>query len=136
MFNITKMREFLKFFLVLLVLFAGSISIFLHILKSGLNDFIKETLNNPLEATVDYQETDISLFKAYSGVSITFRDLLVTTKSAESRDMLTTVDRLSVTFEALSIFSEELTVHSLRGERSRITIETDSAGNCNWDILP
>lgn len=130
------MRKFLKFFLVLLVLFAGSISIFLHILKSGLNDFIKETLNNPLEATVDYQETDISLFKAYSGVSITFRDLLVTTKSAESRDMLTTVDRLSVTFEALSIFSEELTVHSLRGERSRITIETDSAENCNWDILP
>jgi hypothetical protein len=98
------MRTFLKFFLVLPVLLAGSISIFFHILKPRLNDFIKEALNNSLEATVDYQGTDLSLFKAFPGVSITLRDLLVTTKSAESRDMLGTADRFSVTFDALSFF--------------------------------
>lgn len=129
------MRKFLKFFLVLLVLFAGLISVFLQVLKPRLSDFTKEVLNNFLEAKVDYRGADISLFRAFPGVSITFHDLQVTTKSAESSDTLGTADRFSVAFDPLSVFSGELKVHSLRIERPKITVEMDGAGNNNWDIF-
>lgn len=131
-----NMSKFLKFFLVLVVLLTASALVFLQVLKPRLSDYIKSVLNNSVEAKIDYGDADISLFRAFPGVSVTLRDLQVTEKSAQSPDTLATVERFSVAFDALSVFSGEFSVHSVRVERPRIVIRKDSAGRSNWDIFP
>lgn len=129
------MSNFLKFFLLLLVLFAVAVFVFLQAVKPRLDGYIKSVLNSSVEATIDYGDVDISLFRAFPGVSITLRDLLVTKNGAES-DTLGTVDRFSVAFDLLSVFSGDFKVHSVRVERPRIVVSKDSAGKSNWDIFP
>ncbi len=130
------MSKFLKFFLVLVVLLAATVFVALQFVKPRLGDYIKSVLNSSVEAQIEYSDADISLFKAFPGVSVTLRDLQVTEKSAQSPDTLGTVERFSVAFDALSIFSGEFNVHSVRVERPRIIVRKDSAGRSNWDIFP
>ncbi len=130
------MSKFLKFFLVLVVLLTATVLVFLQVVKPRLSDYIKSALNSSIEAKIDYRAADISFFKAFPRVSVTLRDLQVTEKSARrSPDTLATVERFSVAFDALSVFSGEFNVHSLRIERPRIVVRKDSAGKSNWDIF-
>ncbi len=130
------MNKFLKFFLGVLVLLVAAVFVFLYAVKPRLSDYIKSALNRSVEAKIDYGDVDISLFKAFPGVSITLRDLLVTEKSAESSDTLGTVERFSTAFDLLSVFSGELRIHAVTIERPMITIRKDSEGKSNWDIFP
>ncbi len=130
------MSKFLKFFLVLVVLLTAAVLVFLQVVKPRLSDYIKSALNNSIEAKIDYRAADISFFRAFPRVSVTLRDLQVTEKSDQrSPDTLATVERFSVAFDALSVFSGEFNVHSLRIERPRIVVRKDSAGKSNWDIF-
>ncbi len=130
------MSKFLKFFLVLLVLIAAAGIVFLQVLKPRLSDYIKEALNRSVEARVDYSKVDISLFRAFPGVSVTLKDLKVLGEDPEISDTLAAADKFSVAFDALSIFSGEFKVHSLRIERPKVFISKDSTGKSNWDIFP
>ncbi|MCG8345169.1 MAG: hypothetical protein MI685_08440, partial [Chlorobiales bacterium] len=107
------MGKFLKFFVVFLVLLVVAALVFLQMLKPRLSDYIKTMINSSVEARVDYGDADISLFRAFPGISITLHDLLVSEKGGENSDTLGTVSRFSVTFDALSVLSGELSVHSL-----------------------
>lgn len=130
------MSKFLKFFLALLILLTATAFVFLQVLKPHLSDYIKSALNSSVDARIDYGDAEISLFRAFPGISITLRDLLVMEKGGESSDTLGTADRFSVAFDALSVFSGEFKVHSLRVERPRVIVRRDSAGNNNWDVFP
>ena len=135
-FNIMNMSKFLKFFLALLVLLTAAGFVFLQAIKPRLSDYIKSAFNSSVQARIDYGDADISLFRAFPEVSLTLRDLLVMEKDPEGLDTLATVERFSVAFDALSVFSGEYNVHSLRIERPRIHVRNDSTGKSNWDIFP
>lgn len=135
-FNIKKMNKFLKIFLVFLVLLTAVIVFSLQFMKPRLGGYIKQMLNNSVDARVDYDRADISLFQAFPGVSVMLGDIRVLGKEPESRDTLAIADRFSVAFDALSLFTGEFKVHSVRVDRPRIMIRKDSAGNSNWDIFP
>ena len=135
-FNITNMGKFLKFFVVFLVLLVVAALVFLQMLKPRLSDYIKTMINSSVEARVDYGDADISLFRAFPGISITLHDLQVSEKGGENSDTLGTVSRFSVTFDALSALSGELSVHSLSIDKPRVTVRIDSTGKNNWDIFP
>lgn len=130
------MSKFLKFFLVLVVLLTAALLVFLQVVKPRLSDYIKSALNSSIEAKIDYRGADISLFRTFPRVSVTLRDLRVSEKKAQRPDTLATVERFSVAFDALSVFSGEFDVHALKIERPRIVVRKDNAGKSNWDIFP
>ncbi|ASQ90635.1 hypothetical protein CHL67_06585 [Prosthecochloris sp. GSB1] len=128
------MSKFLKFFLLPLVLLAGIGLASLYYLKPRLGDAIKDVLNSGIDARINYKSTDISFFRSFPKVSLSFIEPEVIAKN--SPDTLAAAERFSVAFDLLSLLGGELSVRSFRIDSPRITVLKDRAGKSNWDIFP
>jgi len=128
------MSKFLKFFLLPVVLLAGIGMASLYYLKPRLGNAIKEVLNSGLDARINYKSTDISIFRTFPKVSLSFIEPEVIAKNTP--DTLAVAERFSVAFDLLPLLGGELSIHSFRIDSPSVSIIKNRAGKSNWDIFP
>lgn len=131
-----KLKKILKVFLIVLLamivlLFAGG-----YLFRGKIVGLVKTEINRNINATVDFQQVDISFFRHFPKVSIGLDDVQVTGTSSFAKDTLLYAKRLDAAIDIMSFFrGSNMSVYSVSLDAPRIHALRNKEGLVNWDIL-
>ncbi len=103
--------------------------------KGSLEKMLKRTINENLNATVEWQELDLSLFSSFPDASLTLNNFSVTNKAPFLGDTLASGNTLKLDMGIMQLFkSKDLKIDAVKLDNALINIKIDSLGNANYDV--
>ncbi len=131
------MKIIFKILLWLLIGLIVALALVPFIFKGQLLSAIKDTLNEELYAEVDFEDVDLSLFKAFPAVSFGIDKMSVKGVEQFAGKTLFTADNISVTtdFKSLIKSKEGINVKSITVDKPQINIIVNKDGSNNYDIV-
>ncbi|RAJ15326.1 AsmA-like C-terminal region-containing protein [Arenibacter echinorum] len=106
-------------------------------LKGKIAGIIKEKVNNNINATFDFSEADLTLFRSFPNATVTLDNITLINKAPFEGDTLFASDRVSLDMSIKELFkdaSEPIAIKSLILDRPLINIKVDKEENANYDI--
>ena len=122
--------------IVLLVLIIGIIAA-PFLFKSQLENLVKKTINNNVNATVAWQELDLSLFSSFPDAALKIKDFSVINNAPFAGDTLASGSELQLDMGIMQLFKssgDPIQVDEVRLNDAFINIKVDTLGNANYDI--
>lgn len=120
--------------LVLILLLVASPFLF----RGKLEDLLKKTINNNVNAQVTWQTLDVSLFKNFPNATVSLNDFSVVNNMPFEGDTLAYGKELRIAMGVKQLFKnasdDPIKVDALRLDDAIINIKVDSLGNANYDI--
>ncbi len=98
---------------------------------------IKETINNNINAEVEFADASLSFLKSFPKASIELRDVLITNFKPFEGDTLAYSERIQIKLKLTEVFkntNEGLYINSFIIDNSLINVKVDEKGNTNYDI--
>lgn len=134
------MKKFFKFIgwslfgLVLLVV-AGAIIVPVFF-KDDIQRAVDETLQEYVQANVDYQKGSFSLsvFRSFPDVTIGIEDMSIINQAPFEGDTLISVKDLAVSFDIKSLLSSSFQINKVYLGNPRVFGQVNEMGITNWDI--
>ena len=131
------MKKILKIvgIIVLVLLIAIIAAPFLF--KSQLEDLVKNTINKNVNATVEWEELDLSLFSNFPDAALTIKDFSVINKAPFAGDTLASGKQLELDMGITQLFKssgDPIQVDEIKLDEGFVNIKVDSLGNANYDI--
>ncbi len=121
--------------LVLVLLLVASPFLF----RGKIEDLVKKTINNNLNATVEWQSLDLSLFRSFPDATVVITDFSVVNNAPFAGDTLAQGKRLQIEMGVKQLFknpdNDPIKVDALTLTEAEIHIKIDSLGNANYDIV-
>lgn len=108
-----------------------------YLFKDKIIAMVKETINENVNAQVDFADADISLFRNFPKASIILDDLSVINNAPFENDTLFYGKEVAVTTAIGELFkgpNEAIQVYSFTIDDSKLNILVDKEGNANYDI--
>ena len=106
-------------------------------LKGKIADIIKNKVNNSINATFDFSDADLSLFRSFPNATVTLDNITLINKAPFEGDTLFASERVSLDMSIKELFkdaSEPIAIKSLVLDRPLINIKVDKEENANYDI--
>ncbi len=106
-------------------------------LKGKIADIIKNKVNNNINATFDFSDADLSLFRSFPNASVTLENITLINKAPFEGDTLFASDKVSLDMSIKELFkdaNEPIAIKSLILDRPLVNIRVDKEGNANYDI--
>ncbi|MFV0377310.1 MAG: AsmA-like C-terminal region-containing protein [Mangrovibacterium sp.] len=120
--------------IVLVVLLASAILIPV-IFKGPLTQKVKTELNKSLNATIDFENVRLNLFKSFPKVNAEIVGLTVTGKEQFQNDTLLAAQSISTSLSLGDLFgSDELKISSVKLTGANVYLLSATDGAVNWDI--
>lgn len=119
--------------LVLLILLIAAPFIF----ESQLKDMVKKTINENVNATVEFSDLDLSFFRSFPQATLVLKDLSVINHAPFAGDTLARGEELVLQMSVKELFKSSdkpKKVDELRLNNAYVNIKVDSLGNNNYDI--
>ncbi len=133
----SKKKKGLKIVAILLgLLIVALISIPL-LFEDKLMDLVKKTLNENLDAEVEFADADLSFIRSFPQASLKIEGLSITNKAPFEGDTLAYVGSVALDMSVKELFkdqSEAIKINSLIIDEALVNIKVDSLGNANYDI--
>ncbi|CAM3266717.1 AsmA-like C-terminal region-containing protein [Aequorivita lipolytica] len=107
------------------------------IFKGSLEKMLKRTINENLNATVSWEDLDLSLFSSFPDASLQLNNFSVINKAPFEGDTLATGKTLSLDMGIMQLFkksNEAIKVDAVKLDETFVNIKIDSLGNTNYDI--
>ncbi len=132
------MKRILKiisiFLLVVVILLIATPFLF----KGKLEDLLKTTINNNVNAQVTWRALDISLLKGFPDATVTLSDFSVVNNVPFQGDTLASGKELQIAMGIRQLFKsaddDPIKIDALRLDDAIITIQIDTLGNASYDI--
>ncbi|MCH2192933.1 AsmA-like C-terminal region-containing protein [Kordia sp.] len=108
-----------------------------YIFEDKIIAMVKESINENINARVDFADADISFFRNFPKASIILEDVEVINNAPFENDTLFYGKEVAVTTGIGELFkgkNEAMQIYSFSIENAKINIEVDEAGNANYDI--
>jgi len=105
--------------------------------KGTLEDLLKKNINTNLNATVSWEELDLSLFSSFPDAAVVVKNFSVVNNAPFQGDTLASGDRLKIDMGITQLFKsdgEAIKVEALQLDNAFINIKIDSTGLANYDI--
>ena len=105
--------------------------------KDKIAQMVTNTINNNINATVTFKNTNLSFFKNFPLVSLTVNNLAVVNKAPFVGDTLLTAEALSLDMKITELFKsskETLEIKSIAAKKGAIHIIFNKEGKGNFDI--
>ena len=116
---------------VLIVLLVVSPFIF----KGNLEKMLKRTINKNLNATVAWENLDLSLISSFPDATLQLNNFSITNKAPFEGDTLVSGKKLNLEMGFMQLFkSKDLQIDAITLDQAFINIKIDSLGNTNYDI--
>lgn len=129
------LRKVIIGIVVVLVLLVGAVAAVPFIFKDKLVALAKEEINKQVNATVDFGDFDVSIFRTFPDLSLTINDILVINKEPFAGDTLANLGAVSVTLDIMSVIKgEKIDVKGVSLNDGRIYISVLEDGAANYDI--
>ena len=119
--------------LVLIVALAAAPFLF----KGKIIAMVKETINENINAKVDFADADVSFFRNFPKASIVLEDVKVINNAPFENDTLFYGKEVAVTTAIGELFkgsNEAIQIYSFTIDNAKLNIKVDEAGNANYDI--
>ena len=105
------------------------------IFKGSIEKMVKNAANENVNATVEWDELDLSLYRNFPNASLSLEGLSVTNKAPFEGDTLVYAKDLNVAMGLMQLFkSEGLSIDKVYLNEAFINVKVDSLGNANYDI--
>jgi len=107
------------------------------VFESQLKDLVKKTMNDNLNAQVDFQDIDLSLFRSFPQATLVIEDLSVINKEPFKGDTLALGDEATLEMSIKELFKssdEPKIIDQIKLNNAYVNIKVDSLGNANYDI--
>lgn len=132
-----KVKKVLKItgitLLVCVVLLAAAPFVF----KGKIIAMVKESINENVNAKVDFANADVSFFRNFPKASIILEDLSVINNAPFENDTLFYGKEVAVTTAIGELFkgpNEAIQIYSFTIDNAKVNIQVDENGNANYDI--
>ena len=106
--------------------------------KSQLEDLLKRSINENLNATVDWEEFDLSLFSSFPKAALQIKNFSVINKEPFAGDTLASGQVLQLDMGVMQLFKtssgKPIAVDAIQLDDAFVNIKVDSLGNANYDI--
>ncbi len=131
------MKKFLKITgIVLFVVFVLLLTL-PYIFKDRIVEEVKITMNQNLDATIDFGDFGLSFFRSFPDVSFRIDDLSVSGKGAFDGDTLVSAGTIFLTFDLSGIWKGgEYEIKTVRIDNPVVHILVLEDGTTNYDIVP
>ncbi|APZ46896.1 hypothetical protein BW723_11645 [Polaribacter reichenbachii] len=130
-------KRILKWSLItLLVLIIGLFSI-PFLFKDKIVEMVSNTINNNINATVTFKETDLSLFRNFPLASINVNDIVVANKAEFKGDTLFKAESLDFSMKITELFKkadETIELNSIATKNGQVNIIFNEQNVGNYDI--
>ncbi|WP_298777758.1 AsmA family protein [uncultured Polaribacter sp.] len=129
-----KILKWLSIIVLVLIIILVSIP---YLFKDKIVEMVSKTINNNINATVTFKDTDLSLLKNFPSASLTIKDLSVANKAPFLGDTLLVAKELSLSMKITELFKKadevlELKSISTKDAQVNIILNKDNIGN--YDI--
>ena len=107
------------------------------IFKGSLEKMLKRTINENLNATVAWEDLDLSLFSSFPDASLQLNNFSVINRAPFEGDTLASGKTLSMDMGIMQLFkksNEAIKVDEVKIDEAFVNIKIDSLGNANYDI--
>ncbi|MBT0607668.1 AsmA family protein [Aequorivita echinoideorum] len=129
------MKKFLKIFGIVLGILLILLLAAPFLFKGSLEKMLKKTINENLNATVAWEELDLSLFRSFPDASLQLNNFNVLNKAPFAGDTLASGKSLKLDMGVMQLFkSKNLKIDAIHLDGAFINIKIDSLGNANYDI--
>lgn len=131
------MKKIGKFFLIFIVVLVVLAILLPLAFKGPLIKKVKKAINENVNATVEFTDLRLNLFKSFPRIYAGIENLSVTGKDQFQNDTLLFIGSIATNLSIKDlIVSDEIRVSSLKVSDADIRLLSTQDGLVNWDILP
>ncbi|MDF0715743.1 AsmA-like C-terminal region-containing protein [Muricauda sp. 334s03] len=120
----------------LLILLAIIIAVPLF-LQGKIEEIIKAKVNNSINATLDFEEADLSLLRSFPNANVELTKLSLVNKAPFEGDTLFASSEIELAMSIKELFKsadEPIVIKTLNIDGAKLHIKADAEGNANYDI--
>ena len=129
------LKKTLKIFAILLALLVLLAFALPFLFKGKIMALAREQVNKHINATVDFSDVDISLFRHFPRLAVGLDNLQIVGTGVFSKDTLIAADQIDVAVNLFSLFGgSEMNIYSISVDKPRIHAIVNKDGKANWDI--
>lgn len=130
------MKRILKVLIILVLLIVLAAFILPFVFKDEIIARAKSEINNSLNAQVDFQDIDISLFRSFPDFALTIENTTVDGQGKFEGIRLAEVEEFQVDLNLFSVISgNQYELEAINLSNARIHVLIDSSGAANYDIM-
>ncbi|WP_461534402.1 AsmA family protein [Sinomicrobium sp.] len=130
-----KLKKGVKILLIVLGALILVLAVAPILFKDKITGLVKESINNNLNATVDFTDLNISLLKGFPKATVALHEISVINKEPFVGDTLFYADEVSVQMGLGELFKGSgMEVSSFGVEGARVNVLVNSDGEANYDI--
>ncbi|WP_421801155.1 AsmA-like C-terminal region-containing protein [Flagellimonas sp.] len=120
----------------LLILLAIIIAVPLF-LQGKIEEIIKNKVNNSINATLDFEDANLSLLKSFPNANVELTKLSLVNKAPFEGDTLFVSSEIELAMSIKELFKsadEPIVIKTLNIDGAKLHIKADAEGNANYDI--
>ncbi|MDD5508550.1 MAG: AsmA-like C-terminal region-containing protein [Bacteroidales bacterium] len=129
------MKKAIKIFLITIAVIILLILLLPVIFKGKVIGYAKQQANDQLNATLTFTGGHLTLLNSFPLLSLKLDSLNITGKDQFIKDTLLQTERLYLSFDLMSLFSDQYEIVRIRMENPSVKLRVDETGEVNWDIL-
>ena len=105
------------------------------IFKGSLEKILKRTINENLNATVAWEDLDLSLFSSFPDAALQLNNFSIVNKAPFDGDTLASGKTIQLEMGIMQLFkSKNLKIDAVTLDEAFINLKIDSLGNANYDV--
>ena len=130
------MKKVFKIILGVLLLFIAVIIAIPILFEDKIIDLVKQTANENLNATFDFKDADLIIFKSFPNAEVSLQEVSLVNKFPFEGDTLFKAKDIALQLPIKQLFknSGSLSITSFMIRGANLAIKIDSSGNANYDI--
>lgn len=105
--------------------------------KGTIEDMVKKTINENVNATVAWEDLSLSLFSSFPDAQLTLENLSVINHAPFAGDTLVSSEAVSLDLGVMQLFNMgdgALNINEIAIHNALVNVKIDSLGNANYDI--
>ena len=131
------MKKFLKIFGIVLGVILLLLFLTPFLFEKQLKDLVQETINKNVNASVSFEEIDLSIFRNFPDATLAIQNLKVINNAPFKGDTLALSEEIILQMSIKELFKgsgEPKKIDALSIDNTFLNIKVDSLGNNNYDI--
>ncbi|WP_163714422.1 AsmA family protein [Mangrovibacterium lignilyticum] len=129
------MKKVLLIIAIIFVVLIGSAILIPVLFKGTLMEKVKTAINENVNATVEFTDFNLSLFKAFPKVQAEIVGLSITGKDQFQTDTLVSIQSIATNLSLSDLFnSDDLKISFIKVDQANINLLSTKDGLVNWDI--
>ncbi|MDF0707974.1 AsmA-like C-terminal region-containing protein [Flagellimonas okinawensis] len=130
-------KKFLKITGITLLILLAIIILVPLFLQGKIEEIIKTKVNNSINATLDFEDADLSLLKSFPYANVGLSELSLVNKAPFEGDTLFASSQIELSMSIKELFKsadEPIVIKTLNIDGAKLHIKADAEGNANYDI--